>query len=149
MPIRPEDRHRYPPTWPGLSLYIRRERAESRCECTGECGGNHGGRCDAPDRTQIVRRKGEPWIWRRAEEGRGFVWLPPIRVVLTVAHLDRTPENCDPVNLRAFCQRCHLVYDGAEHGKRAAETRKRRARQALEDAGQLDAFHLLRTADAP
>lgn len=33
------------------------------------------------------------------------------RVILTIAHLDQTPENCEPGNLRALCQRCHLTYD--------------------------------------
>ena len=42
------------------------------------------------------------------------------RVVLTVAHLDHTPENCDPSNLRALCQRCHNKYDA----KHRAETRR-------------------------
>lgn len=37
------------------------------------------------------------------------------RVVLTVAHLDHTPENCDPDNLKALCQRCHLHYDRFIH----------------------------------
>jgi 5-methylcytosine-specific restriction endonuclease McrA len=32
-------------------------------------------------------------------------------VVLTVAHLDHQPENCDPDNLMAMCQRCHNAYD--------------------------------------
>ena len=32
-------------------------------------------------------------------------------VVLTVAHLDHDPTNCDPDNLRALCQRCHSGYD--------------------------------------
>jgi len=31
--------------------------------------------------------------------------------VLTVAHLDHTPENCEPQNLKAMCQRCHNKYD--------------------------------------
>ena len=38
------------------------------------------------------------------------------RIVLTVAHLDHTPENCSLDNLRALCQRCHNRYD-AEHRK--------------------------------
>jgi hypothetical protein len=33
------------------------------------------------------------------------------RVVLTVAHLDHTPENCADDNLAALCQRCHNRYD--------------------------------------
>jgi len=32
-------------------------------------------------------------------------------VVLTVAHLDHTPEHCDDANLKAWCQRCHNTYD--------------------------------------
>lgn len=28
--------------------------------------------------------------------------------VLTVHHLDGNPGNCDPANLVALCQRCHL-----------------------------------------
>lgn len=36
-------------------------------------------------------------------------------VVLTVAHLDHTPENCADDNLEAMCQRCHLRYDRHHH----------------------------------
>jgi len=32
-------------------------------------------------------------------------------VVLTIAHLDHQPKNCDDGNLRACCQRCHNTYD--------------------------------------
>src|SRR3990172_9511776 len=37
------------------------------------------------------------------------------KVILTVAHLDHTPENCDDDNLKALCQRCHLRYDLHRH----------------------------------
>lgn len=43
-----------------------------------------------------------------------------IKVVLTIAHLNHTPEDCRPENLRALCQRCHNRYDA----KHRAETRK-------------------------
>ena len=42
-----------------------------------------------------------------------------VKVVLTIAHLDHTPENCAPENLRALCQACHNRYDA----KHRAETR--------------------------
>jgi hypothetical protein len=48
-------------------------------------------------------------------------------VVLTIAHLDHTPENCDPDNLRAWCQRCHLTYDRDHHRQ------TRRSRKAIGD----------------
>ena len=47
--------------------------------------------------------------------------------MLTVAHLDHVPENCDPDNLRALCQRCHNAYDAPMRRARIA----RRAREAM------------------
>ena len=91
MPIRPENRKRYPADWPQISARIRFERAAGRCECRGECGTLHVGRCSA--------RHGEPHP------------VTGSRVVLTTAHRDHTPENCADGNLFAACQRCHLAYD--------------------------------------
>lgn len=112
-PIRAENRHRYPVDWKTLSARIRFDRAGGRCECEGECGrGTHDGRCP--------NRHGQPAY------GTGS------KVVLTVAHLDHTPENCDPENLRAMCQGCHLHYDREHHRETAAETR----RAAIDANGQ-------------
>lgn len=55
----------------------------------------------------------------------------PIVIVLTVAHLDHRPENCDPANLRAWCQRHHLAYD-AEHHVQTAYMARLAARNNLE-----------------
>lgn len=114
-PIRPENRGRYPADWRELSASIRFDRAAGRCECTGECGrGTHAGRCP--------NRHGAPAY------GTGS------RVVLTVAHLNHQPEDCDPSpNLRAMCQGCHLHYDREHHAQTRAET----LRAAAENAGQL------------
>lgn len=110
MPIRPENVARYPKDWKAISRAIR-ERAGDRCECTGECGrGTHQGRC--------TNAQGMPAY------GTGS------RVVLTTAHLDHTPENCDPVNLRSMCQGCHPHYDREHHVQTAYRTRKANARTA-------------------
>jgi hypothetical protein len=102
MPIRKENRRRYPPNWPAVSRFIRFERADGRCECVSECGLHaHHGRCK--------ERHGEAAQWAKG------------KVVLTVAHLNHRPEDCDHDNLKAMCQRCHLRYDREHHG----ETRKR------------------------
>lgn len=45
------------------------------------------------------------------------------KVVLTIGHLDQRPENDDPKNLKAWCQRCHLTYDARQHAENAALTR--------------------------
>lgn len=116
MPIRPENRLRYPPEWPAISWLIRWTRALGRCECDGRCGRppyhlDRFGRCENVN--------GEPAL------GTGST------VVLTVAHLDHTPENCHPANLRAMCQGCHLHYDRDHH----AETRRTTRGAALAAAG--------------
>jgi 5-methylcytosine-specific restriction endonuclease McrA len=43
------------------------------------------------------------------------------KIILTIAHLDHTPENCARENLRALCQKCHNGHDA----KHRAQTRKR------------------------
>lgn len=100
MPIRPENRARYPKDWPVISLSIRRDRAQWRCEQVDaqgiRCGAMHGEQ--HPDTGS--------------------------KVILTVAHLDHTPEHCDPGNLAAMCQRCHLRYDAAHHAANAAARRR-------------------------
>lgn len=111
-PIRPENAGRYPKNWVQISKAVRFGRAEGRCECIGECGTSHSGRCP--------NRNGRPSV------------VTGSRVVLTVAHLDHTPENCDPNNLRAMCQGCHLRYDREHH----AETRAATERAKREAAGQ-------------
>lgn len=111
-PIRATNRRRYPRDWPEISKMIRFGRAGGRCECMGECGGGHEGRCEA--------RHGQPSPYTGSN------------VVLTTAHLDHEPRNCDPANLRAMCQRCHLRYDADLHRANAAWTRAGRPAQQLE-----------------
>ena len=116
MPIKPENRSRYPANWAEISERIRFERAQGRCECRGECGHEH---------VHVA----EDWIgtWTN-NRCKAIYDLPhPVtgsRVVLTVAHLDHTPENSADGNLRAMCQRCHLAYDQEEHQRSREETRK-------------------------
>ena len=46
------------------------------------------------------------------------------RRTLTVAHLDHTPENCSPDNLKAMCAKCHLQYDARQHAESRAKKRR-------------------------
>ena len=109
MPIRPENRARYPKDWKAIADAIR-SRAGQKCE----------GSPAYPD--------------CRADNGQPHP-VTGSRVVLTVAHLDHTPENCEPQNLKAMCQRCHLTYDAEHHKKTAYATRKK----ALNTADMFDA----------
>lgn len=117
MPIRPENRDRYPTNWPEISRAIKEDRAQGRCECRGECG--------------------RPYLHLdRDERCRNHHGQPAYdtgsRVVLTTAHLDHTPENCDPTNLKAMCQGCHLHYDREHHAQTRRETRAAELEQANE-----------------
>jgi hypothetical protein len=133
MPIRASEKARYPKDWPALSRAAR-ERARWRCEFCGVENGALGGRppdgrwFDAlPTGTQGLDyawpKPGDVWSCVRHGE---VLALRIVRIVLTVAHLDHTPENCAPENLRALCQRCHLRYDAAHHARNAAATRRAR-----------------------
>jgi hypothetical protein len=110
-PVRAEDRARYPADWPEITARIRR-RGGGQCECEGECRAAHPPRCEARDGER------SPYT--------GSV------VVLTTAHLDRTPENCADSNLKAMCQRCHLSYDRDQHAASAARTRATRAAAGMD-----------------
>ncbi len=139
MPIRPSERARYPRDWKAISLRIR-ERAGQRCECTGQCGDTHldaddkVSRCNAPNGEMIIRDRQEPECYEVHAVCGGCAGgdedcMRAVRVVLTVAHLDHTPENCANENLLAMCQRCHLRLDRFHHGHNARATR--RARKAV------------------
>lgn len=94
MPIKPENKARYPKDWKQIRARIL-VRAENRCEWPG---------CDLPNYS-INPRTGS-------------------KVVLTIAHIDHTPENCSDDNLRAWCQQHHLAFDHKLHQQNAYATRR-------------------------
>lgn len=126
MPIRPENRKRYPANWLDIRARIL-YRAQNRCE---QCGVfNHSWGWREADGTFKDVRKGPlldagyccrpPFDLAMHDEKWNVRTVRIIEIVLTIAHLDHTPENCDESNLKALCQRCHLRYDRRHH----AETR--------------------------
>jgi hypothetical protein len=119
MPIRPENKARYPKDWKQISERIRFKRADNRCECTGECGDDH--TCE-PGNPVYGRRPNRRCTARNYEEHP----VTGSKVILTVAHLNHKVEDCDDGNLKAMCQRCHNKMDApmrrAGIKKRARET---------------------------
>lgn len=122
MPIRRERRFFYPIDWPQLSAVIRFGRAKGRCEA---CARPHG-------RTVFCLGDGRWWdadavSWR---DGAGGVVcieagaldmlgeIRTTRVVLATAHRNHDTAHNAPINLAAFCQRCHMVHDRPEHRRR-------------------------------
>lgn len=127
MPIRAENKARYPKDWKAIVARIR-ERSGGRCECTGQCGRIHyieGERqidstIELPTKLAIrctaVDRKPHP--------ATGSM------VVLTTAHVDQQPENNDDDNLLHLCQACHNRMD-IPHRQRGIRERKRIAKGDL------------------
>lgn len=104
MPIRAENRNRYPKDWRAIVAKVR-ERSGDCCEGSPaypDCRAANG--CFHPVTSAIV--------------------------VLTTGHLDHTPENCDLANLRHWCQRCHLTYDAPMKASGIKRRRNERLGQA-------------------
>lgn len=136
-------RHLYPKPseWKKLREAVL-ARAENACECRGECGARHvDGACRIPNAILAARyvADGEE-RWHKHLHTGDCIGEPScsdaespgakvVCVVLTIAHLDHDPTSNARENLRAFCQRCHLRYDRAEHAANAAATRARKAGQ--------------------
>lgn len=130
MPIKPENLARYPANWPEIRAAIL-ERAGHCCE-----------RCKVANHVRIARGAGKDLGAYMTDDadvfdadtgeylGRcrmtEFNVLKMVDIVLTVAHLDHTPENCDPSNMLALCQRCHLRNDIEHHKLTARATRRAR-----------------------
>lgn len=130
MPI---DYKNYPPNWKSHIRPAVLRRANHRCESCGvpnyalgyrdELGGFH-----------IVEGVGRGQVIRGV---KGFCeGFKVIKIVLTVSHKDHDPQNNDPANLQALCQRCHLHYDRGHH----ARSRRINRRQREMARGQLSMF---------
>lgn len=140
MPIRPENRDRYPPDWPEISARVRME-ANGQCEWCGALNGATIRRGKAADGTPVYRYASWSAYMDGLSADTGTLvpescedlsdYGDPVRVILTVAHLDHRPENCERANLVALCQRCHNRYDAPERRKGIAE--RKRAANAVSD----------------
>jgi hypothetical protein len=140
MPIKKENRSRYPVNWPTVREQIL-ARACHRCEFCGVPQYGVGQWIDerfllargygAPDRLSYALSHAPARELADQLNAAEQPERPYIVIVLTIAHLDHTPENVDPSNLRALCQRHHLAYDAKHHRTNAAATR--RARNAVSD----------------
>ena len=146
MPIKPENRARYPANWNAIRAGIL-ERAGHRCE-----------QCGLPNYIWVLRgdgdHKGFTLVLGTGTHKRvttlsnvsfkcNKTGLPVpgptefkrkkslTRIVLTLSHQDHIPENNEASNLKAFCQSCHINYDLDFHQANAAATRA--AKKAAED----------------
>ncbi len=140
MPIKPENKARYPENWKQIREAIL-ERANNCCEqCKVPNGwriargvGPFAGTYQVEDANVYCAETGEYIARVRMSE---YQVKTMVTIVLTIAHLDHIPENCDgmdkggPVlpieqsNLRALCQMHHLRHDAKHHAETARQTRR-------------------------
>ncbi len=118
MPIKPENRARYPKDWKEIRAEVL-ARAGNRCEMCGLKNKLMGYR----DESGQFHDTGEGLYSDTASLDGEQIF----QIVLTIAHLDHMPENCGEPgsrpNLRAWCQKCHLNYDQAHHLSSGRKTR--------------------------
>jgi hypothetical protein len=119
----PMNKGEYPVNWLEISLRIRFERAQNRCECVGECGRDHEAEIRTLPSGKLLKIGVDKVTTRCPAINTHNHPISGSRVVLTVAHLDHDPSNSADTNLLAMCQRCHLKYDEAHHQRNAAKTR--------------------------
>ena len=140
MPIRPENRARYPKDWPAISLSAK-ERAGWHCQHPGCVAQQYSiGIWHRPhgQQHQWAEQYEPPATYGEARTVAAEAWYEVQHlggdkltiIVLTVAHLNHEPEDCRPENLAAMCQRHHLAYDAQHHKQTAYSTRKRAAMTA-------------------
>ena len=114
----PCDYSKYPADWFTRIRPAILDQASNRCEKCAACNGR-----------LLCRNEANPYITYHAagpDEAPAPGYRKPIRVVLTIAHLDQDVTNNDPANLAALCQMCHLRHDAQHHGVNAARTRRSR-----------------------
>ena len=117
MPIGPELRPLYPPHWRKLGHQVRFERAGGKCQ---RCGRPHLARLRCLPDGRWFDEKAATW---RDRPGRPARWPDLMevarprttRTVLAAAHLDNDPTNNRLRNLRALCQRYHILHDRPHH----------------------------------
>lgn len=99
----PMNRSLYPDNWGQIALQVKAESGWICEQCGRACKMPNEDEFSFMKRIQTGRLSECPVI-------REYLEFPR-RWVLTVAHLDHRPENCDRSNLKALCAPCHCRYD--------------------------------------
>lgn len=100
MPIKPENKARYPKNWNTEIRPRILDRAGNRCEM-----------CGVENHTYRLNPKTGKMAF----------------IVLTIAHiLNEDPSDCRDENLMALCQRCHNGLDAKMRAKHRMATQKKK-----------------------
>lgn len=106
----PMDRSLYPDNWDAIATNIKNEANWTCTECDRPC--RRPGETNEQLFDRLTARWANDWWKEINTEAHGWVVIEaPGRYILTVAHLDHRPGNCDRTNLKALCAPCHCRYD--------------------------------------
>ena len=103
MPIKPENKARYPKNWKQIRQQIL-QRANNRCEI-----------CGVENHSEYIRKR----------DGK------IIKHVLTIAHISEEIEDCRPENLLALCCFCHNGMDAKMRARHRAESKVKRDKSLI------------------
>ena len=134
MPIRPENKKRYPKDWNLRRRFIIEHRAKRRCEWCGVDQYAVGHRIDGTFHyakgNYYLDSRGYTKSFKEAKAVADYYNKHEkpehknIVIVLTIAHIhDDRPEAASLLNLAALCQQCHNRHDVK------ARQRRRKQRQ--------------------
>ena len=101
MPIRPENKARYPADWKLRSRFVRHYRAKNKCE------------------------------WCGAANGLPHPVTGSTVVLTTAHVFDRAPEAASLLNLAALCQKCHNGHDAKDRQERRRERLRHESGQRM------------------
>lgn len=122
----------------------KRDYPENWKEIVAEKKRKHNNKCElcyAPNNAHLYRydkRFNTPWSWDKtrflveripagdltgAEERMSHIEGKPVKIVLTVHHIDGDKTNNTDANLLLSCQRCHLRLDKEKHMKKRRKSK--------------------------
>lgn len=94
MPIKPENRSRYPKDWPLRSYFVIHVRGKDRCE------------------------------WCGAKNYEPHPTTGSIVILTCAHVFDKRPEACCLLNLAGLCQRCHNRHDAEDRASGKKERKR-------------------------
>ena len=121
----PMDRSLYPPDWNEIATRIKNE-VDWCCEFCGRT-------CVRPGESaeEFIKRictTESPEDCPTVADFKAF----PRRYVLSVAHLNHIPGDCERSNLKALCTSCHCRYDLRQMGRKQHLKRERHGQLRIE-----------------
>ena len=119
----PINYQKYPQNWKTEIRPTILKRANNKCEFCGFHNGQIVYRARVNKKMKWFANKEDVYKQGLPKEMADFWITIPVKVVLTIAHLDHDETNPNPNldRLKALCQLCHLQYDAKEKYRRRTQ----------------------------